>query len=241
MAASGWIMGKVKAVPSGDTLVIMGSAKADMLPPEKSITLSSVIAPRLASRHGTDEPFAWDSREFLRKLCIGQVKEQRQKGETSPYVTELLRLEEIARDQGLGCWSKEPGAVKASIRILPSSTIGEANPSGTKGFVTEMRGNALEAIVEQVRDGSTIRVHLIPSFSFVQVYIAGVQAPSMGRRLPSAVAQKEVASNGKASREAQAPPTLEALQKPVASAVRIILEGTDSFDNMFASVYGLDA
>ncbi|XP_025825296.1 ribonuclease TUDOR 1-like [Panicum hallii] len=310
MAASGWIMGKVKAVPSGDTLVIMGSAKAEMLPPEKSITLSSIIAPRLASRHGTDEPFAWDSREFLRKLCIGQdvkfkvdyiiaasgrefgrvylagdqniaglvvaqgfakVKEQRQKGETSPYVTELLRLEEIARNQGSGCWTKEPGAAEASVRILSSSTIGEANPSGTKGFVAEMKGKALEAIVEQVRDGSTIRVYLIPSFSFVQVYVAGVQAPSMGRRLPSAVAPKEVANNidvnGKASREAQAPPILGTLQKPVASAVtyseippdrfgkeakhftetkvlnrevRIILEGTDSFNNMFASVYYSD-
>ncbi|RLM64504.1 hypothetical protein C2845_PM16G06490 [Panicum miliaceum] len=260
MAASGWIMGKVKAVPSGDTLVIMGSAKAEMLPPEKSITLSSIIAPRLALSHGTDEPFAWDRREFLRKLCIGQdvkfkvdyiiatsgrefgrvylagdqniaglvvaqgfakVKEQHQKGDKSPYVTELLRLEEIARNQG----------------------------------------KALEAIVEQVRDGSTIRVYLIPSFSFVQVYVAGVQAPSMGRRLPSAVAPKEVANNvdvsGKTSR----------LQKPVASAVAyseippdrfgkeakhftktkvlnkevwIILEGTDSFNNMFASVYYSD-
>ncbi|KAG2565965.1 hypothetical protein PVAP13_7NG154200 [Panicum virgatum] len=310
MAASGWINGKVKAVPSGDTLVIMGRAKAETLPPEKSITLSSIIAPRLALRYGSDEPFAWDSREFLRKLCIGQdvkfkveyiipasgrefgrvylagdqniaslvvaqgfakVKQQRQKGDTSPYVTELLRLEEIARDQGLGCWSKEPGAVEASVRILPSLTIAEANPSGTKGFVAEMKGKALQAIVEQVRDGSTIRVYLIPSFSFVQVYVAGVQAPSMGRRLPSVVAQKEVTNNvdadGKASRDAQEPPILGTLQKPVASAVtyseippdrfgkeakhftetkvlnrevRIILEGTDSFDNMFASVYYSD-
>jgi len=47
MAASGWINGKVKAVPSGYTLVIMGRAKAETLPPEKSITLSSIIAPRL--------------------------------------------------------------------------------------------------------------------------------------------------------------------------------------------------
>jgi hypothetical protein len=46
-----------------------------------------------------------------------------------------------------------------------------------------MKGKALEAIVEQVRDGSTICVYLISSFSFVQVYIAGVQviiyAPSL--------------------------------------------------------------
>jgi hypothetical protein len=48
-------------------------------------------------------------------------------------------------------------------------------PSDVKGFVSEMKGKALEAIVEQVRDGSTIRVCLIPSFHFFQVYVAGVQ------------------------------------------------------------------
>ncbi|ONK78188.1 uncharacterized protein A4U43_C02F15460 [Asparagus officinalis] len=69
--ATGWLRGKVKAVPSGDCLVIMGSTKAE-IPPEKTITLSSIIAPRLARRGGIDEPFAWDSREYLRKLCIGK-------------------------------------------------------------------------------------------------------------------------------------------------------------------------
>ncbi|RLM62056.1 Nuclease domain-containing protein 1 [Panicum miliaceum] len=104
----------------------MGSAKAEMIPLEKSITLSSINAPRL-------------------------VKEQRHnKSHTSPYIIELLRLEEIARGQGLHCWTKEPGAAEALVRILPSSTIGEASPSGKKGFVAEMRGKALEAIVEQV-------------------------------------------------------------------------------------------
>lgn len=36
----------MKAVPSGDSLVIVGSSKAD-IPPEKTITLSSLIAPKL--------------------------------------------------------------------------------------------------------------------------------------------------------------------------------------------------
>lgn len=45
-ASEKWLRGKVKAVPSGDCLVIMGSTKAE-IPPEKTITLSSIIAPRL--------------------------------------------------------------------------------------------------------------------------------------------------------------------------------------------------
>lgn len=46
MASTGWLKGRVKAVPSGDSLVIMGSSKAE-IPPEKSITLASLMAPRL--------------------------------------------------------------------------------------------------------------------------------------------------------------------------------------------------
>ncbi|XP_022872818.1 ribonuclease TUDOR 2-like [Olea europaea var. sylvestris] len=69
---SGWFRGIVKAVPSGDSLVIVGGSEAE-IPPEKTITLSSLIAPKLARRGSIDEPFAWESREFLRKLCIGKV------------------------------------------------------------------------------------------------------------------------------------------------------------------------
>mmetsp|Transcript_6774 Transcript_6774/g.14968 ORF Transcript_6774/g.14968 Transcript_6774/m.14968 type:complete len:971 (+) Transcript_6774:79-2991(+) len=71
--ATGWLRGTVKEVPSGDTLVIVGAVKAGP-PPEKRITLSSLVAPKLGKRDGSskDEPFAWASREFLRQKCIGQ-------------------------------------------------------------------------------------------------------------------------------------------------------------------------
>ncbi|CAA3019415.1 ribonuclease TUDOR 1-like, partial [Olea europaea subsp. europaea] len=66
-----WFNGRVKAVPSGDSLVIVENLK-EGIPQEKTITLSSLIAPKLARRGSIDEPFAWGSREFLRKLCIGK-------------------------------------------------------------------------------------------------------------------------------------------------------------------------
>eukprot|EP00884_Botryococcus_braunii_P011096 jgi/Botrbrau1/19989/Bobra.0796s0002.1 len=72
--ATGWLKGTVKAVPNGDTLVIMGGPRSNGPPLEKSITLASLIAPRLGKRDGStpDEPFAWASREFLRTLTIGK-------------------------------------------------------------------------------------------------------------------------------------------------------------------------
>ncbi|KAF6168723.1 hypothetical protein GIB67_013105 [Kingdonia uniflora] len=302
--ASGWLRGKVKAVTSGDCLVIMGSTRAE-IPPEKTITLSSLIAPRLARRGGVDEPFAWESREYLRKLCIGKevtfrvdytvssigrefgsvflgdknlavlvvqdgwakVRDQgQQKGEASPYLAELLRLEEIAKQQGFGRWSKEPGASEAAIRDLPPSAIGDASNFDAMALLASNKGGSMQGIVEQVRDGSTVRVYLLPDFQFVQVFVAGVQSPSMGKRAPAEMVLEPRATtdepNGEASGETQAPLTSaqrlafstpsfnEVAPDPFGREakhftetrvlnrdVRIVLEGVDKFSNLIGSVY----
>ncbi|KAK9104002.1 hypothetical protein Scep_020846 [Stephania cephalantha] len=303
-AASGWLRGKVKGVPSGDCLVIMALTKADV-PPEKTITLSSLIAPRLARRGGIDEPFAWDSREYLRKLCIGKevsfkvdytvpsigrefgsvflgdknvallvvsegwakVREQgQQKGEVSPFLAELQRLEEQAKQEGLGRWSKVPGASEASIRNLPPSAIGDPSNLDAMGLLAKNKGTPMQGIVEQVRDGSTVRVYLLPDFQFVQVFVAGIQSPSMGRRAAAeTLVEPEVTSdeqNGEASAEPCPPLTsAQRLAASTASAsevapdpfgreakhfteirvlnreVRIVLEGVDKYSNLVGSVY----
>ncbi|XP_012471070.1 ribonuclease TUDOR 1 [Gossypium raimondii] len=312
MAAStgggtGWYKGKVKAVQSGDCLVVMAlSSNRPGPPPEKTITLASLISPRLARRGGVDEPFAWDSREYLRNLCIGKevifrveysvpsiardfgsvylgdknvamlvvsegwakVRVQgQQKGEVSPYVAELLHLEEQAKQQGLGQWSKVPGAAEASIRNLPPSAVGDPSNLDAMGLLAENKGRSMEAIVEQVRDGSTVRVYLLPDFQFVQVFVAGIQAPSMGRRaVTETVVETDLTSdkqNGDVSADEPQADLTSAQRLTVSSApsaevspdpfapeakyftevrclnrdVRIVLEGVDKFSNLIGSVY----
>ncbi|XP_027903000.1 ribonuclease TUDOR 1-like [Vigna unguiculata] len=304
-SATGWYRGRVKAVPSGDCLVIVAISSAKPGPlPEKTITLSSLMAPRLARRDGVDEPFAWESREFLRKLCIGKevtfrvdynvpainrdfgtvflgdknvavlavsqgwvkIREQgQQKGEASPYLAELLRLEEQAKQEGLGRWSKVPGAAEASIRNLPRSAIGDPSNLDAMGLLAANKGLPMEAIVEQIRDGSTLRIYLLPQFQFVQVFVAGIQSPQMGRRAaPESVVESELASddtNGDVSGEPRAALTsaqrlavsttaTETAADPFAHEakfftemrvlnrdVRIVLEGVDKFSNLIGSVY----
>ncbi|KAL6493779.1 Translin-1 [Orobanche gracilis] len=302
---TGWFRGIVKAVPSGDSLVIMGNTKAE-IPPEKTITLSSLMAPKLAPRRGgLDEPFAWESREFLRKLCIGKevtfkvdytvpaikrefgsvflgdknvallvvaagwakVREQgQQKGEASPFLAELLRLEEHAKQDGLGRWNRVPGASEAAIRDLPPSAVSDSSNFDALALLAAKKGSPLEAIVDQVRDGSTIRVYLLPEFQHVQVLVAGVQSPSPGRRIASdAVVATEIASpeqNGDSTAETRAPQT--SAQRLAASSasmfevpadpygkeakhfteirvlhrdIRIVLEGADKFKTLTGSVY----
>ncbi|KAI3435969.1 hypothetical protein D9Q98_002027 [Chlorella vulgaris] len=75
MASGGWMRGVVKEAPSGDTVVVSAAKPGSALPgAEKRLTLSSLVAPKLGRRDGStkDEPFAWQSREFLRKFAVGK-------------------------------------------------------------------------------------------------------------------------------------------------------------------------
>ncbi|KAJ6339433.1 hypothetical protein OIU77_007407 [Salix suchowensis] len=310
--ATGWYRGKVKAVPSGDSLVIMAMTSSKPGPStgkDYHFVLShcpeigNACAFLNARRGGVDEPFAWDSREYLRKLCIGQevtfkvdyavpsigrefgsvflgdknvallvvsegwakVREQgQQKGEASPFLAELLRLEEQAKQQGLGKWSKAPGASEAAIRNLPPSAIGDSGNFDAMGLLAANKGRPMQCIVEQVRDGSTIRVYLLPDFQFVQVFVAGIQAPSMGRRAAiETVSETETTSNGTNGDGSETRAALTSAQRLAASSappevapdpfgmeakhftelrtlnrdVRIVLEGVDKFNNLIGSVY----
>ena len=70
------IEGLVKGVFSGDYIVISGKIKkgSDTLPEEKNLYLSLLTSPRVAnSNNSEEEPFGWDSRDFLRQQILGKV------------------------------------------------------------------------------------------------------------------------------------------------------------------------
>uniref|UniRef100_M4C3N0 Uncharacterized protein n=1 Tax=Hyaloperonospora arabidopsidis (strain Emoy2) TaxID=559515 RepID=M4C3N0_HYAAE len=120
----------VKAVLSGDTLVLMGTS-ANGPPPELVLTLSSLQAPRLArSSDQVSEPFAWASREHLRKLCVGK---------TARFQVEY-RVASINRDFG-SVWLLQS--------ISTNSTINEENLC----VVQARAGYAKVKSLDQCRDG----------------------------------------------------------------------------------------
>ncbi|KAL0225676.1 hypothetical protein P9112_013000 [Eukaryota sp. TZLM1-RC] len=65
------LLGTVFAVPSGDTVVLMGKPPKPNSPPVfKTLTLNYISAPRYSFR-GNSEVYGFTSREFLRTLLIG--------------------------------------------------------------------------------------------------------------------------------------------------------------------------
>jgi len=76
-------------------------------------------------------------------------------------------------------WLQVPGAAEASVRNLPPSALGDASNFDAMGLLAKNKGVPMEALVEQVRDGSTLRIYLLPEFQFVQVFVAGIQVRFM--------------------------------------------------------------
>ncbi|KAK5136664.1 hypothetical protein LTR08_002317 [Meristemomyces frigidus] len=61
---SGLLEAKVKSVLSGDTLILVNKNKQ-----ERTLSLAFINAPRLQQ----DEPHSFESRDFIRKLCVGKT------------------------------------------------------------------------------------------------------------------------------------------------------------------------
>ncbi|KAF7315577.1 Transcriptional factor [Mycena indigotica] len=197
----------VKSVLSGDTLVLRGRAGPGQTPKERILHLD-IVAPRLGTSTREDEPWAFESREFLRAFAVGK--------EISFTSTHSLPGEDVARDFGVAeiggfdltteilknGWAKvkelkrEPTEEDQRKRDLENEAKaggkGIWNPHGpqarvvhhtmpvdSQAFVSEWKGKSLDAIVEQVRDGSTLRVRLLMpdgEHQIVNIALAGVRS-----------------------------------------------------------------
>ncbi|XP_004292750.1 PREDICTED: staphylococcal nuclease domain-containing protein 1-like [Fragaria vesca subsp. vesca] len=249
MASQSWYRGRVKACPSGDCLVIQALRPNNTgIPLERVITLSSVRAPKLAGEdRSTDEPFAWDNREYLRKLCLGKevvyciesVEEPLglvgtvflgnynvaalvvQKGwasVTSPSTTPYYVELQFYMDQAFNKGLGLWSKASGAAEASVRTLPPQLNSETTKNLLAANKGKSMDAIVEHVCDGSTVQVHLLPEFQLVQVFVTGTQSP---------YGAYPFASEAKLFTETRV------LNKDV----RIVLEGVDECSRLIGSVY----
>ncbi|KAL3102323.1 hypothetical protein niasHS_003732 [Heterodera schachtii] len=88
------------------------------------------------------------------------------------YAKKLLDLQEQAKTAKKGRWSEEETA--KHIRNI-QWTIEEP-----RELVALYSGKQLDAVVEQVRDGTTFRLFLLPSFEYITIALSGIKAPRVG-------------------------------------------------------------
>jgi staphylococcal nuclease domain-containing protein 1 len=205
--------GIVKQVLSGDSVIIRGQPKNGP-PAEKQINFSNVIAPKLARRPvnptdeaSKDEPWAWESREFLRRLLVGEevyFQAERKPNINRDYgvvflgkdVNNLTNVTELAVTEGLLCVRREGVRPTPELQRLceledQAKAQGKGRFSGQtptqrgitwqienpRHFVDFQGGKPVRAIIEHVRDGSTVRAFLLPDFQYITLMISGIRCP----------------------------------------------------------------
>jgi len=218
--------GIVKSIVSGDTIIIKGRA-VNGPPPEKIISFSNVEAPKLGiqSDPSREEPFALQSRDYLRKLLVGKEvsyeidyttttnrrdfgsisipkviegetnitrimvkkgllkvrKNDRNNSEEHEYLTQL---EQQAQKENKGLWAKDVTAGKREVSW-------KIDPSEAKAFFNKYKGKKLDGTIEQVRDGSTVRVAIkipdikFPTYQYIVLLISGIRAPVYKKNVPN--------------------------------------------------------
>lgn len=192
----------VKQVLSGDSLVLRAPASSvpNQLPPEKTVAFSSIAAPRLK----LSEPGSFESRDFLRRLCVGKpvtfkITHKPNSGRELAVVTlasgedlqiemiksgwakvkensqddenwnKLLAIQDGAKGAGLGLWGK-------FIEKTVVTTLEDP-----KAFLEQHKGQEIKAIVDQVRDGATLRLIMLLDdvAQYATVHLSGIRAPQL--------------------------------------------------------------
>lgn len=156
-----------------------------------------------------DHPLAWESREFLRKLLVGKrvtglvqrkddrVNPPREYGSVhlgpdtdnvNDNVSYLLVREGLAKVRD---FCKDPALLEAqkeaennrkglwSLDAISHIRKVTWEVPDARQLVEEYRGKKIKAVVENVRDGSTVRAFIMPDGNFyhVTIMLSGVRAP----------------------------------------------------------------
>ncbi|KAF5838613.1 hypothetical protein DUNSADRAFT_2521 [Dunaliella salina] len=171
----------------------------------------------------------------------------------SPYLEALQKAEERAQLAGLGVWTRDPAAHAEAVREVQPVEAFDA----TTFMQMNGKGSEVQAVVEAVSNGGMLRATLLPDFQLATIVLCGVQAPSMGRRAaPSATTPTTDGPDAPSTAPGSVPPgpsaaaiagtsnaepfALEAKSLTESRAlnrdVRLIVEGVDKYNNLFASV-----
>lgn len=169
------------------------------------LSLAFCQAPRVAfNEKGAEEPYGWESREYLRKMLIGQVVKFKVLYKVDAISRSFASLEfkgkDVLRDvveHGMVTVRSERDdkgqkeLYESLLRLQSDARSAHRGIWGDKrvlrsvnwtlsdpeSFFKANKGLPLVGIVEQVRDGSTFRLYLPDTHDMIMLHLAGVQSP----------------------------------------------------------------
>lgn len=116
---------------------------------------------------GSDAATAVNVTELM--ISEGLLSVRREGVRNSAELTKLTDIEDAAKASGKGKWSSSPA--HEHVRNIKWT---QENP---RHFVDSTNGKPVQAIIEHVRDGSTVRAFLLPDFNYITLMISGIRCP----------------------------------------------------------------
>ncbi|GMT14304.1 hypothetical protein PFISCL1PPCAC_5601 [Pristionchus fissidentatus] len=95
--------------------------------------------------------------------------EVRQGKVADEYVTKLLDLQEKAKAAKIGRWNDNLDGAVRDVKWTFTDP---------RSLVDFYKQKPVDAVIEQVRDGSTVRAFLLPRFEYITLQLSGVRSPS---------------------------------------------------------------
>ena len=97
----------------------------------------------------------------------GLVSVRQEGNRSSPELVKLQELETAAKSAGKGKWAAS--GLSEHVRDIKWSV------ENARQFVDKSRGQPMQAVVEHVRDGSTMRLFLLPDFYHITLMVSGIR------------------------------------------------------------------
>lgn len=97
----------------------------------------------------------------------GLLQVRRENVRSTPELERLIQLEDQAKAQGKGRYGSTAPIVRSIVWQIDKP----------KPFVDTQAGKPVRAIIEHVRDGSTVRAFLLPGFQYITLMISGIRCP----------------------------------------------------------------
>lgn len=127
---------------------------------------------------GPDPATAPNITEMLVQEGLVSVRKDGGRAPT-PELQKLIELEEEAKNKGKNKWGNSPSDHVRNIKWTQENQ---------RNFVDQLAGKPVNAIIEHVRDGSTVRAflvphpdysNLVPDFQYITLMISGIRVSSM--------------------------------------------------------------
>ncbi|KAG5176046.1 hypothetical protein JKP88DRAFT_270898 [Tribonema minus] len=192
-------------------------------PPELQLSLSGLAAPKIGRGTGTtEEPWAWESREFLRQLTIGKQVAFKvdYKGGMRTFGTVTMDNESlnavVAREGWAKVNAREGDSATEAEELKRLGAAAEAARKGmyagpgrgrdvkwsgvdTGALLQAHRCAPLRVVIEHVRDGSSLRAYVVAESAMINFGLAGIACPRVNAPRvapPAATPPPAAASSG---------------------------------------------